>query len=352
MHDIAAIRAAHPIVDTVAGAGVELRRSGRRFVGRCPFHRDADPSLTLYPESQSWYCYACDVGGDVIDFMARLHGTGFKETADRLSHAVPAWPANVTPLPTRREPRTLSGEELAILDATVAYYERSLTDTDARAYLARRGISLETARAARVGYGGRGLTRHLRDRGLDLETATGIGLLNEGRERFVGRVVVPGLDSTGRATWLTGRAVRPRRVRYLDIDRPSPLLGLAQARAAAKDAVIVVEGPFDWLTAREWRLPAVSLNGSHASAEMVDQLGAFREVYVVLDTNVAGRRAATKLAAQLGDRAVTVTLPCSVLDLNELGQAEGGQQTFLHLAAIARARHRTRRRGSAVARAA
>src|SRR5690606_6253979 len=145
MHDTAAIRRAHPIVETIAGAGIELRRAGRRYVSRCPFHRDAEPSFTVYPETASWYCYGCEAGGVVIDFVGRLRGTNFKETADALAQGIAPLPANVTPLPVRRAPRTLDVEELAIVEATTAYYERTLTTyPDVRAYLTRRGVSLET----------------------------------------------------------------------------------------------------------------------------------------------------------------------------------------------------------------
>src|SRR5690606_41036919 len=101
MHDVAAIRAAHPIAATVASAGVDLRPSGGRLTGQCPFHRDRDPSFVVYPETASWFCYGCHAGGDVIDFVARVRGTSFRETAALLSRELPALPMNVVRMPSR-----------------------------------------------------------------------------------------------------------------------------------------------------------------------------------------------------------------------------------------------------------
>ncbi len=343
MRDIAAIRAAHPIVETVAGAGIELRRAGRRYVARCPFHAESNASFTVYPETASWYCFGCEAGGDVIDFAGRLHGTTFTETADALARGLPSLPANVVRLPSRRAPRTLTTDELAIVEATVAYYERPLlTYADVRAYITRRGISLETARSLRLGYAARGLTEHLRRSGFDLYVAEGLGLVREGRERFAGRIVIPDLDADGRATWFTGRAVLRQQLRYLSLDAPAPLLGLARARETGANALVVVEGPFDWLTATEWSIPAVALAGSHAGADAIRVLSGFARVYLALDADGPGRRATQAISSELGDRAAIVTLAPGTHDLSDLGQVEGGRDAFLRALAEARARQEER----------
>lgn len=55
-------------------AGIELRRSGRNYVGLCPFHQERTPSFTVTPEKQMFYCFGCGAGGDGIAFVARLRG--------------------------------------------------------------------------------------------------------------------------------------------------------------------------------------------------------------------------------------------------------------------------------------
>ena len=75
-----------PIARIIAGYGIALRSSGRTLIGRCPFHEDRGrPNLVVYPETQSWFCFRCDVGGDVISFVERLEGLSFRDAVDRLT---------------------------------------------------------------------------------------------------------------------------------------------------------------------------------------------------------------------------------------------------------------------------
>jgi len=329
-YDVEAIRAAHPITETVRDAGVALRPTGRRLSGRCPFHEDRDPSFVVYPDTASYFCFGCNAGGDVIDFVGRLRGTGFKETAAWLSSGVMPLPSNVVRFPPARTVRPLAPDEAAVVEAAVEHYERSLgTYPDVRSYLARRGIGLDTARELRLGYAAGGLARHLRDRGHRLDAAQQIGLLADDREAFNGRIVIPELDAGGSARWLTGRTLCGRDPRYLNLRAASPLLGLARARLVGSEAVVVTEGPFDWLTACSWAIPAVALLGTHVSQPAVQALRLFARCYVALDADDPGRRAAAALAADLGPRAAPVTLPRGVHDLNELGQRRDGRAVFL-----------------------
>lgn len=342
MHDLDAIRAAHPIAEAIRGAGVELRERGRRFVAHCPFHRDNAPSLTVYPDTESWYCYGCEVGGDVFEFVGRIRGITFREAAAELAGDSTPLPSNVTRL-RLRAPRALSAGEIEIVDATVAFYERTLTTyRDVRAYITRRGVSLDTARSLRLGYAGRGLTDHLCRSGFNLAAAERLGLVkwerNGWREPLAGRVIIPDLNRTRRATWLTGRAILRQRLRYLNAEAPTPLLGMAHARSLGRRAVVVVEGPFDWLTACEWRVPAVALSGTHLSPDALQELSVFERIYLALDADEPGRRATASIAEQLGERAVTVELPRGVHDLNELGQLDGGRDALRFALAAARAR--------------
>jgi len=339
--DVAAIRAAHPILAVVAAAGVELSGTGRRRLGRCPFHEDRAPSLVVYPVTASYFCFGCGAGGDVVDFVGRLQGTGFRETAARLAATVPATAggdgavSHRSPPPRQRPPDTrLTAVEAAVIETAVAHAAAALIRHDAaRRYLAARGIDDATARALRLGVAAGGLAAVLQRRGLDRAVAGRLGLLAGTRERFAGRILVPDLDGCGRARWFTGRALHlpssgNEAPRYLNLRRPAPLLGLAQAAAARAGTVVVVEGPFDWLTARAWGLPAVALLGTHVSTPALGSLRRFRRVVLALDADDPGQRAAQALAAALGDRATVVALPGGAHDLNDLGRRPGGRAAF------------------------
>jgi DNA primase len=330
MYDVSSIRRSNPIEEVAARFGVDLRCAGRRLVGNCPFHRDGRPSLVVYPANQSYFCFGCGAGGDVIDFVARLHGVGFKEAAAMLVgpgteqriHDT----SKVVRLPTPARPAVLSPTEAEVLDAAVSFYHDALGRSgDALAYLAARGVSPATARRYRLGFGRPGLAEHLRRRGPSLSAARNVGLLSGERDTMLGRIVIPALRG-GRAAWLTGRSVNGRDPRYLNLRLATPLLGLDLVRS---DQVVVTEGPFDWLTAVQWGRAAVALLGTRVSRSMVQALGRFRRVYLALDSDEAGRRAAARLAAELGSRAAIVDLPPGVHDLNDLGRLPGGRKAFL-----------------------
>jgi DNA primase len=206
------------------------------------------------------------------------------------------------------------------------YHEQLCQSGAARDYLARRGIMLCTAIQQRIGYApGFGLVHHLRGHGLDLGIAEMIALLRGGRETLAGRIVIPYLEH-GRATWLTGRAVGEARRRYLSLRLPVPLLGRTLITG---DEVVLTEGPFDWLTARQWGLPALALLGSHVSRRAVRSLQQYRRVYLVLDTDPAGQCATRQFQDELGAAAVPVPLPPGVSDLNELACRRGGREALL-----------------------
>jgi DNA primase len=91
---IEAVRASNPI-EQVIERYVELRPSGRRLLGRCPFHDDPTPSFVVYVHNQSFYCFGCDVGGDVFRFIERIDHLSFSEALVRLSsNALPNRPVS------------------------------------------------------------------------------------------------------------------------------------------------------------------------------------------------------------------------------------------------------------------
>lgn len=71
------------IEDTIKKYGYEPNRAG--FI-ICPFHNENTPSLKLYPESQSWYCFGCGEGGSIIDFVMKLYDLDFKAACQRLAY--------------------------------------------------------------------------------------------------------------------------------------------------------------------------------------------------------------------------------------------------------------------------
>ena len=80
-------------ISEVIGAYVNLKRAGRLYKGLCPFHGEKTPSFTVYPDTQSFYCFGCGVGGDVVSFIRKAENLDYTEAvkllADRSGMAMP-----------------------------------------------------------------------------------------------------------------------------------------------------------------------------------------------------------------------------------------------------------------------
>jgi DNA primase len=336
--DTASLKLAHPIAEVVARYGVELKRQGRAMVGRCIFHTDnGRPNLYVYGDSESWRCYRCGIGGDVLAFVMYAENIAFREAVDRLTGGWlgPLRPAS-RPAPALRPaskgPDERTAEELAVLQAATNFYHSNLlAEPRALDYLAQRGISMATARECRLGYAaGDQLLAFLHWQRLPLGAALQLGLLTRaGHEFMAGRIVIPELCA-GWPMWLIGRAVAEDLAddvpRYLGLPGKKPLLGWDQARGSA--SVCVVEGVFDVLAVRQWGYPVVGLLGTNVRPDQVDQLRAFSRAYLVLDTDDAGFEATLALYDAIGPTAVPVALPDDVKDPAELASRPDGQAVF------------------------
>ena len=193
------LRQQHPIVDVIGHYGIELRRTGSAFAGRCPFHVDQGrPNLTAYPRSGRYVCYRCGAHGDAIEFVRQLEQLSFREAVARLdSHMVPAATASRQPVNMRKARRAAVRHDagaLAVLAAALElYHNRLLNDARALDYLAGRGFSREVVERWRLGFAAGGqIVGYLAWRGLPVSSARHLGLLDaHGCERLAGRIIFP-----------------------------------------------------------------------------------------------------------------------------------------------------------------
>jgi DNA primase len=337
--DAEALKLAHPIEEVVGRYGIQLRRQGQALVGRRPLHHDQGrPNLHVWPASRSWYCFRCSTGGDAIRWIELVEQVDFRQAVERLDAGVqgpprsPAAPARGPSQRPRLEER--DGQELAVLQAaTTLYHQRLQTDPTAMAYILSRGIDRVTVEACRLGYAS-GDEPYLAWRRLGLEPALRVGLLgHNGRELLAGRIVIPDLRNH-QPVWLVGRLLESdiqddtadAPPRYLGLPGSKPLLGLEQT--GTSPSLIATEGVFDWLTLRRWGYPTVALVGTHARADIVEQLRGRQRVYLVLDQDDAGLEATIRLVDALGPTAIPVALPNGIKDVAELAPRDDGQALF------------------------
>jgi len=333
--DIPALKARHPLGDTVEAAGVRLRGRGRVRQGVCPFHDEAEGSFTVYSDSERWYCFGCGEGGDVLDFIQRSEDLSLPEAIARLDGSPGLAPrAANRPARTRRPASAaLAPRDPALLTAAARFYAGRLRrSTEARGYLASRGVGPVAADRLGLGYApGGGLRQALESLGFFEKRIRDSGLFTErGAERFAGMVVVPDA-SGGLVRWLKGRALAPdARPRFQALPGPKPVLGLGGLGPAPGWAV-VAEGLFDWLALTGWGLPAIAALGTQGVERVASALRGCPRVFLAFDADDAGREATDGLLALLGCRAAAVTLPDGVGDVAELAALPHGRSVFLRL---------------------
>jgi DNA primase len=395
--DTEAIKRERPLADVVASYGIALRReSAGTYRALCPFHQEHTPSFWVDARdssSEHYYCFGCTSSGDVITFVMEREACSFPEACERLSTrsrppiVEPAQRAPGKPPGRRWEQLSADSVEAQVLDQALEVYEKGLWENArAQAYLCRRAVSEEVARAQRLGYAdGRALLDWLRNSGADLlPVAVQLGLVLERpgaesdgpthREFFLDRLIIPELRQ-GRPIWCIGRAVedeveppvpnemqppapilqdsapvagagavaantsagvvRRPRPKYLGLPGEKPVMGLEHVKG--RRAAFIVEGPFDMLTATGWGLPAFAICGTHFPSERVPALAEASAIYGVFDPDRAGRSAAERFAPLFGSRWRPVRLP-NCLDLAELAAlGDAGREMFDILVGRARA---------------
>jgi len=303
------VRAATDIVEFI-GQTVSLKRSGRNWMGLCPFHDEKTPSFSVNAERQFYHCFSCKAGGDVFKFVQETEHLGFVEAVELLSRR-----AGI-PVPERRgAPRGQRARLLDALEAAAAAYEQWLADPETgaavRGYLERRGISRDTMRAFRLGLaldGWEHLVRRLRGKVSEealLESGLA-GRRDSARgglyDRFRHRLMVPLIAPGGAVLGFGARALKDEESpKYLNspetpvYHKGSFLFGLEQARRSEGriEDVFVVEGYFDAIALHQAGLTrTVATSGTALTADQARLLKRLTtRVTFAYDGDQAGRGA-------------------------------------------------------------
>lgn len=328
------------------GERVELRKAGKDFVGLCPLHGERTPSFYVVPNKRIYHCFGCGETGDVFKFFMKLDGMGFVDAVKFVAHraGMSLEEERVDPEEIARRKRQ---EELAALvERAVKFYEHKLFQDSgkaARDHLAERGISHESIRRFRLGFGGLAmddLSKALEKAEVPVPLAVEAGLVIESRrggrpfDRFHGRLIVPirvPRPPDGRSVALGGRylaGVTPERhdrkqAKYINspesplYEKGKVLYGLDQARDAIRknERAVIVEGYFDVIGVHQAGLPlAVATCGTSLTPGHLDLLmrSGAKEVVFLFDGDAAGMRAAgraAELCAKTQVPARVATLP-------------------------------------------
>jgi DNA primase len=244
------------IVELV-GARVPLKRQGKEYAARCPFHDERSASFTVSPTKQFYHCFGCGAHGTAISFLMNFDRLEFLDAVDELAKRA----GMEVPRDTRQKNEDTGTRELySALDAAARFFRQQLAGSDkARAYVDRRGIAPEIVERYAIGYAPDGYN--------GLRDALGT---DERRMQLLERA---GLFSKGRE-----------------------LYGLYLARNAIRDAgrVVVVEGYMDVVALAQHGIDyAVATLGTSTTATHAQKLLRLSDAVVFcFDGDAAGRKAA------------------------------------------------------------
>lgn len=328
--DVEKIRDRIDIVELV-NAHTRLKRSGARYSGLCPFHREKSPSFTVDPEKKLWHCFGCGEGGDIFTFIMKIENVEFPEAVQLLARQAGV---ELTPLRPEHAGRARDKQLVQrINNLAVRYFGQVLksdkTGAPFRAYLEKRGLPEDLVNEYRLGASPAswdGIIKTFAKKDIspfDLEKA---GLVVTGRQgrkyaRFRNRLMFPLTNVVGEIVGFAGRAMGDDMPKYLNtpetvtFDKGRMLYNLDRAKKNIEDgALILVEGYMDVLgLTRAGIKNAVASMGTALTPQQVDILRRYgKRIYLAYDSDIAGDAAAMRGINMLIDHEFdirVVTLP-------------------------------------------
>lgn len=253
------VRNTNDIVEVISQY-VHLKRSGRNYFGLCPFHSEKSPSFSVSPDKQIFHCFGCGVGGNVITFVSKIEGIGFKEAietlADRANIKLPTIGNNVD---TQKE--ELKSKVYKVNAFAAEFYHKRLYQSEAKIgqdYIKKRKLNNETLESYKIGFSGKfdELYRELKKQGFKDEEILESGLVNRNDngmyiDRYRNRIMIPIFDERGRVIAFGGRVLDDSKPKYINspenivYSKGRHLFGLNVAKKEKIKKLLIVEGYMD-----------------------------------------------------------------------------------------------------------
>lgn len=312
-------------IETTISQYVNLKRRGKNLVGLCPFHSEKTPSFTVYPESGSFYCFGCGVGGDVFSFTGLIENLDYMESIKLLAER------SGVNLPENGYDDSMQRLKNRIYDInreTAKFFHSHLMSPDGKwalDYLLGRGLSLSTIKHFGLGAAPDSwdaLINHLKAKGYsinDMITANVIGKSQRGSyyDRFRKRVMFPIINIRGNVVAFSGRAMPgedKQGGKYVNTsDTPvykksENLFGINFAKNHCSERIILVEGNMDVISLHQAGYRnAVAPLGTAFTNEQVNLLARYtKEIVLTMDADAAGQKAIRRASQMLENSGLNV----------------------------------------------
>lgn len=290
-----------------------LKRRGKNLVGLCPFHNEKTPSFTVYPDSQSFYCFGCGAGGEVISFIRRAENLDFTEAVrylcDRAGMVMPSEGYDSSMAEKRKRTFEINKE-------AARFFNMCLFSDEGKAgldYYKSRGMKKSTITRFGLGFAPDkwdALLKYMREKGYSYEELYEANLAykseKDGRVRFFdafrNRVMVPIIDVRGNVVAFGGRVLDDSKPKYINSSdtlvykKSLGVFGLNFAKNSGEKSLVLVEGYMDAITLHQAGFTnVIACLGTAFTGEMAHLLSRYaQEILLCYDNDEAGQKATAR----------------------------------------------------------
>ena len=315
-------------INDVVSTYVTLKKRGNTYVGLCPFHNEKTPSFTVYPATQSFYCFGCGAGGDAVTFIKKIENLDYidavKLLAQRAGMQMPddtAYDNGVAK--TRRRILEINRE-------SAKFFHNYMLSQDGRAgldYFLSRGLSIKTINHFGLGYAPDrwdSLLKYLKSKGFKESEMLQAGVIKRGNrgcyDIFRNRVMTPIIDVRGNVIAFGGRVLDNSKPKYINTSdtlaykKTYELFGLNFAKDSSSDTLILCEGYMDVIAMHQAGFTnAVAGCGTALTSEQVRLISRYaKEVILAYDADGAGQKAVEKAINLFNQTDLKVKIPSLV----------------------------------------
>jgi len=328
------LRAESNIVGVISDY-VPLKKKGKNYWGCCPFHHEKTPSFSVTPDKGFYYCFGCQTGGSVFNFLMKIENVGFldavKVLAKKMNISLPEKEKSAQDLARERELAQL----YRVNDMARDFFHSCLLKTSygiqAREYLASRGVTTDIIEKFNLGFAPPlwdKLSQAFQKRNISPEVLINSGLAAERTngnglyDRFRSRIIFPICNARGKVIGFGGRVIDDSQPKYLNspetalFNKRHVLYGFDTAYRYIKELgrAVVVEGYMDALTAHANGINNVvaSLGTAFTPEQAKLLLQCAEEIVFAYDSDAAGQNAtirALSIAQDLGAKVKIISIP-------------------------------------------
>lgn len=314
-------------IEDVISTYVTLKRRGATLVGLCPFHNEKTPSFTVYPATQSFYCFGCGAGGDAITFVKKIENLDYLDAVKTLVQRAGLQ------MPQEGFDDSLSKRRRRILEMNreaARFYHSVLLSPEGKVgydYFIGRALSAATINHFGLGFAPNqwdALLKYMRAKGYQPAELVDAGLARKGQkgyyDNFRNRVMTPIIDVRGNVIAFGGRVLDDSKPKYINTGdtlvykKTNELFALNFAKDSKEDALILCEGYMDVIAMHQAGFTnAVAGCGTALTTEQVRLISRYaKEVILTYDADEAGQKALQKAMTLFDQTDVKVRIPALV----------------------------------------